>query len=167
MKIFLIGPMGSGKSKIGKLLAEKLNLTLIDTDKDIETKYEKKIVEIFESEGEREFRKKESQFFASLTNLTNTIISTGGGIVESPSNIELLKKEKLVIFLNASVQKQHESTKGSKKRPLLNNTDSRKVLEHLYSKRLDLYQMVATLELNGDNLSNEEIVEEIISFINV
>jgi len=167
MKIFLIGPMGSGKSKIGKLLAEKLNLTLIDTDKDIETKYEKKIVENFESEGEREFRKKESQFFASLTNLTNTIISTGGGIVESPSNIELLKKEKLVIFLNASVQKQHESTKGSKKRPLLNNTDSRKVLEHLYSKRLDLYQMVATLELNGDNLSNEEIVEEIISFINV
>ena len=167
MKIFLIGPMGSGKSKIGKLLAEKLNLTLIDTDKDIETKYEKKIVEIFESEGEREFRKKESQFFASLTNLTNTIISTGGGIVESPSNIELLKKEKLVIFLNASVQKQHESTKGSKKRPLLNNTDSRKVLEHLYSRRLDLYQMVATLELNGDNLSNEEIVEEIISFINV
>ena len=167
MKIFLIGPMGSGKSKIGKLLAERLNLTLIDTDKDIETKYEKKIVEIFESEGEKEFRKKESQFFASITNLTDTIISTGGGIVESRSNIELLKKEKLVIFLNASVQKQHESTKGSKKRPLLNNTDSRKVLEHLYSNRLDLYQMVATLELNGDNLSNEEMVEEIISFINV
>lgn len=167
MKIFLIGPMGSGKSKIGKLLAERLNLTLIDTDKDIETKYEKKIVEIFESEGEKEFRKKESQFFASLTNLTDTIISTGGGIVESRSNIELLKKEKLVIFLNASVQKQHESTKGSKKRPLLNNTDSKKVLEHLYSKRLDLYQMVAKLELNGDNLSNEEMVEEIISFINV
>jgi len=73
----------------------------------------------------------------------------------------------LVIFLNASVKKQHESTKDSKKRPLLNNTDSRKVLEHLYSNRLDLYQMVATLELNGDNLSNEEMVEEIISFINV
>ena len=167
MRIFLIGPMGSGKSKIGKLLAEKLNLTLIDTDKDIETKYKKKIVEIFKTEGEDEFRNKESDFFSSLNNLTNTIISTGGGIVEGSSNLEILKKESLVIFLNASTEKQYQSTKDSSKRPLLNNTDSRKVLEHLYSKRLDLYQMVAKLELNADNLSNEEIVQKIIKFINV
>ncbi|MDA9636640.1 shikimate kinase [SAR86 cluster bacterium] len=167
MRIFLIGPMGSGKSKIGKLLAEKLNLNLIDTDKDIETKYKKKIVEIFETEGEKEFRKKESDFFSSLNNLTNTIISTGGGIVEGSSNLKILKKENLVIFLNASTEKQYQSTKDSSKRPLLNNTDSRKVLERLYSKRLDLYQMVAKLELNADNLSNEEMVEKIINFINV
>jgi shikimate kinase len=159
--------MGSGKSKIGKLLAEKLNLTLIDTDKDIETKYKKKIVEIFKTEGEDEFRKKESDFFSSLNNLTNTIISTGGGIVEGSSNLEILKKESLVIFLNASTEKQYQSTKDSSKRPLLNNTDSRKVLEHLYSKRLDLYQTVAKLELNADNLSNEEMVQKIIKFINV
>ena len=167
MRIFLIGPMGSGKSKIGKLLAEKLNLTLIDTDKDIETKYKKKIVEIFKTEGEDEFRKKESDFFSSLNNLTNSIISTGGGIVEDSSNLEILKNESFVIFLNASTEKQYQSTKDSSKRPLLNNTDSRKVLEHLYSKRLDLYQMVAKLELNADNLSNEEIVQKIIKFINV
>ena len=167
MRIFLIGPMGSGKSKIGKLLADKLNLTLIDTDKDIETKYKKKIVEIFKTEGEKEFRKKESDFFSSLNNLTNTIISTGGGIVEGSSNLEILKKESLVIFLNASTEKQYQSTKDSSKRPLLNNTDSRKVLEHLYSKRLDLYQTVAKLELNADNLSNEEMVQKIIKFINV
>jgi shikimate kinase len=159
--------MGSGKSKIGKLLAEKLNLTLIDTDKDIETKYKKKIVEIFKTEGEDEFRKKESDFFSSLNNLTDTIISTGGGIVEGSSNLEILKKESLVIFLNASTEKQYQSTKDSSKRPLLNNTDSRKVLEHLYSKRLDLYQTVAKLELNADNLSNEEMVQKIIKFINV
>ena len=70
------------------------------------------------------------------------------------------------MFLSASVEKQYLSTKDSNKRPLLNNGDSKKVLESLYAKRFDLYQMVAKLELNGDQLSNDEMVEKIINFIN-
>ena len=166
MRIYLIGPMGSGKSKIGKLLASALNFSLVDIDKDIEKEFKKSIVEIFEVEGEEGFRAKESTFLEDLSSESNTIISTGGGVIEKSINREILKNEKFVVFLSASVEKQYLSTKDSNKRPLLNNGDSKKVLESLYAKRFDLYQMVAKLELNGDQLSNDEMIEKIINFIN-
>ena len=110
MRIYLIGPMGSGKSKIGKLLASALNFSLVDIDKDIEKKFKKSIVEIFEVEGEESFRAKESIFLKELSSESNTIISTGGGVIEKTINREILKNEKLVVFLSASVEKQYLST---------------------------------------------------------
>ena len=167
MKIFLVGPMGSGKSKIGKLLSSKLNLNLFDIDREIEAKFEKTIVDIFAMEGEESFRKKEISFLSEINQIEDAVVSTGGGIIEASVNRDLLKKEKYVVFLNASVESQFQATKDKTKRPLLNNENPRQVLESLYERRLDLYKSVSNLELSPDLLSNEDIVKKIINFLNV
>ena len=167
MKIFLVGPMGSGKSKIGKLLSSKLNFNLIDIDREIETKFKKTIVDIFAMEGEESFRKKEISFLTEINQIDEAVVSTGGGIIEASVNRDLLKKEKYVVFLNASVESQFQATKDKTKRPLLNNDNPRQVLESLYEHRLELYKSVSNLELSPDLLSNEDIVKEIINFLNV
>ena len=167
MKIFLVGPMGSGKSKIGKLLSSQLNLNLIDIDREIEAKFEKTIVDIFASEGEQGFRKKEIDFLTEVNEIEDAVVSTGGGIIEAPANRDILNKEEYVVFLNASVESQFQATKDKTKRPLLNNENPRQVLESLYEHRLELYKSVSNLELSPDLLSNEDIVKEIINFLNV
>ena len=167
MKIFLVGPMGSGKSKIGKLLSSQLNLNLIDIDREIEAKFEKTIVDIFASEGEQGFRKKEIDFLTEVNEIEDAVVSTGGGIIEASVNRDILNKEEYVVFLNASVESQFQATKDKTKRPLLNNENPRQVLESLYEHRLELYKSVSNLELSPDLLSNEDIVKEIINFLNV
>ena len=167
MKIFLVGPMGSGKSKIGKLLSSQLNLNLIDIDREIEAKFEKTIVEIFASEGEQGFRKKEIDFLTEVNEIEDAVVSTGGGIIEASANRDILNKEEYVVFLNSSVESQFQATKDKTKRPLLNNENPRQVLESLYEHRLELYKSVSNLELSPDLLSNEDIVKEIINFLNV
>ena len=167
MKIFLVGPMGSGKSKIGKLLSSQLNLNLIDIDREIEAKFEKTIVDIFASEGEQGFRKKEIDFLTEVNEIEDAVVSTGGGIIEASANRDILNKEEYVVFLNASIESQFQATKDKTKRPLLNNENPRQVLESLYEKRLELYKLVSNLELSPDLLSNEDIVKEIINFLNV
>ncbi len=167
MKIFLVGPMGSGKSKIGKLLSSQLNLNLIDIDREIEAKFEKTIVDIFATEGEQSFRKKEIDFLTEVNEIEDAVVSTGGGIIEASANRDILKKENYVVFLNASVESQFQATKDKTKRPLLNNENPRQVLESLYEHRLELYKSVSNLELSPDLLSNEDIIKEIINFLNV
>ena len=167
MKIFLVGPMGSGKSKIGKLLSSQLNLNLIDIDREIEAKFEKTIVDIFATEGEQSFRKKEIDFLTEVNEIEDAVVSTGGGIIEASANRDILNKEEYVVFLNASVESQFQATKDKTKRPLLNNENPRQVLESLYEHRLELYKSVSNLELSPDLLSNEDIVKEIINFLNV
>ena len=167
MKIFLVGPMGSGKSKIGKLLSSQLNLNLIDIDREIEAKFEKTIVDIFASEGEQGFRKKEIDFLTEVNEIEDAVVSTGGGIIEASANRDILNKEEYVVFLNASVESQFQATKDKTKRPLLNNENPIQVLESLYEHRLELYKSVSNLELSPDLLSNEDIVKEIINFLNV
>ena len=167
MKIFLVGPMGSGKSKIGKLLSSRLNFNLIDIDRGIEAKFKKTIVDIFAMEGEESFRKKEISFLTEINQIDEAVVSTGGGIIEASVNRDLLKKEKYVVFLNASVESQFQATKDKTKRPLLNHDNPRQVLESLYERRLELYKSVSNLELSPDLLSNEDIVKKIINFLNV
>ena len=167
MKIFLVGPMGSGKSKIGKLLSSQLNLNLIDIDREIEAKFEKTIVDIFATEGEQSFRKKEIDFLTEVNEIEDAVVSTGGGIIEASANRDILNKEEYVVFLNASVESQFQATKDKTKRPLLNNENPRQVLESLYEHRLELYKSVSNLELSPDLLSNEDIIKEIINFLNV
>ncbi len=122
MNIFLVGPMGSGKSSLGKKLAKSLDKKFIDTDKEIEKKENKTINEIFENEGEKYFREKEKEFLINIPNNLNMIIATGGGIVTDQENREKLKENR-VIFLNASVERQSKRTSRSDKRPLLKNVD--------------------------------------------
>ena len=105
MNIFLVGPMGSGKSSLGKKLAKSLGKKFIDSDKEIEKNERKTISEIFEKSGESYFREKEREFLINIPNSLNMVIATGGGIVIDKENREKLKENK-VIFLNASVERQ-------------------------------------------------------------
>ena len=103
MNIFLVGPMGSGKSSLGKKLSKSLDKKFIDTDKEIEKKEKKTINEIFENNGEKYFREKEKEFLINIPNNLNIIIATGGGIITNQENRKKLKENK-VIFLNASIE---------------------------------------------------------------
>ena len=167
MKIFLIGPMGSGKSTIGKVLSERLEYDFYDTDKLVEKVVGKKIKEIFEQNGEQYFRLKESEELDKTRKLKNAVIATGGGIIENEKNRLFLKEEKKVIFLDSSIERQYDRTKKSQKRPLLNNGDSMKILKNLYQKRLSFYQEVSKLKISMDNLTEGKIFEKILDFLDL
>ena len=165
MNIFLVGPMGSGKSSLGKKLAKSLDKKFIDTDKEIEKKENKTINEIFENEGEKYFREKEKEFLINIPNALNMIIATGGGIVTYQENREKLKENK-VIFLNASVERQSKRTSRSDKRPLLKNVDRLKKLRELYDQRIELYREVSNIEINVDKFNSKDILMKIIEELN-
>ena len=165
MNIFLVGPMGSGKSSLGKKLAKSLDKKFIDTDKEIEKKESKTISEIFENSGERYFREKEKEILINIPNSLNIVIATGGGIVIDQENREKLKENK-VIFLNASLERQLKRTSKSDKRPLLKNVDRLKKLKELYDQRLQLYKEVSNFEINVDKYKSKDILLKIIEELN-
>ena len=165
MNIFLVGPMGSGKSSLGKKLAKSLDKKFIDTDKEIEKNERKTISEIFENSGESYFREKEREFLINIPNSLNMVIATGGGIVIDQENREKLKENK-VIFLNASVERQRKRTSRSDKRPLLKNVDKLKKLRELYDQRLVLYKEVSDFEINVDKYKGKDILFKIIEELN-
>lgn len=165
MNIFLVGPMGSGKSSLGKKLAKSLDKKFIDTDKEIEKNERKTISEIFENSGESYFREKEREFLINIPNSLNMVIATGGGIVIDQENREKLKENK-VIFLNASVERQRKRTSRSDKRPLLKNVDKLKKLRELYDQRLELYKEVSDFEINVDKYKGKDILFKIIEELN-
>ena len=165
MNIFLVGPMGSGKSSLGKKLAKSLDKKFIDTDKEIEKKENKTINEIFENNGEKYFREKEKEFLINIPNNLNMIIATGGGIVTNRENREKLKENK-VIFLNASIERQSKRTSKSDKRPLLKNVNRLKKLRELYDQRLELYREVSNIEIYVDKFTSKDILIKIIEELN-
>ena len=162
MRIILIGPMGSGKSSIGKILAKKIDFKFIDTDKLIEIQEGIKIKEIFNLKGESYFRDLEVKILKETLTARSAVIATGGGIVQREKSRLLLENEKNVFFLNSSVKRQFERTKDSDKRPLLNKGDNFKTLKELYEKRLSHYENVSRYKIEMDDKTNEEIVEQIL-----
>ena len=165
MKVFLVGPMGTGKSTTGRNLSEKLDYDFCDTDKLIEKAERKKIKDIFEQYGEDYFRQKESKALDETKTLQNVVIATGGGIVEREENRLFLGHEDKVIFLDSSPERQYERTKDSKKRPLLNDGDGLKILKKLYEKRINFYEAVSKKKISIDNLSTDEVLKKIIDFL--
>ena len=166
MKVFLVGPMGTGKSTTGRNLSEKLDYDFYDTDKLIEKAEGRKIKDIFEQDGEDYFRQKESEALSETKTLRNVVIATGGGIVEKEENRLFLKNEDKVIFLDSTPERQYERTKDSKKRPLLNDGDSLEILNKLYEKRFNFYEAVSNIKISMDNLNTEEILKKITKFLN-
>ena len=166
MKVFLVGPMGTGKSTTGRNLSEKLDFDFYDTDKLIEKVEGRKIKDIFEQDGEDYFRQKESEALSATKTLKSVVIATGGGIVEKEENRLFLENEDKVIFLDSTPERQYERTKDSKKRPLLNDGDSLEILKELYEKRFNFYEAVSKTKISMDNLNTEEILKKIIKFLN-
>lgn len=159
--IYLIGPMGAGKTTVGKLLAKQLSREFIDCDWYIAEQTGADIPWIFEKEGEVGFRERESKALSELTQLPRIVMATGGGAVGSQFNRDLLKKG-LVIYLNASVDIQLVRTKKDKNRPLLQNDNPRLVLERLYEIRHPLYEEVADIIVPTGRLYPRQMVNAII-----
>lgn len=163
--IILIGPMGAGKSTIGRLLSHQLNLPFIDLDRDIEARAGASIPWIFDIEGEDGFRERETQALVSALDDQPSVIATGGGCILRESNRNLLRAGGVVALLVASVQQQLTRTAKDKGRPLLEADDVEKVLLKLAAERNPLYQETAdfTVDTNGKppKLCAFEIIEQL------
>jgi shikimate kinase len=159
--IALIGLMGSGKSTVGKLLAQNLNLSFVDSDEEIEKKQNLKITEIFSLKGEDFFRQLETQTLKELCQQTNLLISTGGGAVQKKENLDTLKKFCTIIYLKASPEIIFERIKNDSSRPLLQNENPLQTLKLLLEKREDNYKK-ADIIIDTNNKTIDEILKEII-----
>jgi len=159
--VFLIGPMGSGKTAVGKQLARMLDLTFYDSDVEIERRTGVDIPYIFEKEGETGFRERERDVIDSLTQLHDVVVATGGGAVLMPENRERLAGRGTVVFLDTTVDQQLERTRRSRHRPLLASGDRRATLEELARVRGPLYRSIAAITIRTDGRAPTAVAGEI------
>jgi shikimate kinase len=145
--VYLIGPMGSGKTAVGRRLATLLGKPFYDSDAEIEKRTGVDIRFIFEKEGETRFRQREREVVAELTALDGVVVATGGGVILDPSNRERLAKTGTVVYLETNLDTLVRRTKAAKTRPLLMNDDPRNVLERLMVVRRPLYEGTADLRI--------------------
>ena len=148
--IFLIGPMGSGKTAVGRHLARLLRFSFLDSDADIESKTGVDISFIFEKEGEAGFRIRERESIERLTQLQSIVLATGGGAVIEADNRRVLAERGVVVYLRTSVDQQLDRTKHARHRPLLNGTDPEQKLKELMLSRAALYSEMANLTVSTD-----------------
>ena len=160
-KVFLVGPMGAGKTTIGRHLAKKLKLKFVDLDAEIERSCGADIAWIFDVEGEDGFRKRESFLLDELTNQPDVVLATGGGAVLNPENRRMLSSRGVVIYLKASVDQLYQRTRHDKKRPLLQVDDVRQTIEDLLKKRDPLYSEVADVVFLTGNQSPPSVAESL------
>ena len=160
--LFLTGPMGAGKSTIGRQLSKKLKMPFHDSDHEIEDRTGVDIPLIFELEGEAGFRKRESAVIDELTQLPNIVLSTGGGAILDPLNRQHLTSRGTVIYLHTSVDQQLRRTGRDRNRPLLQTGNPRAKLEELMSVREPLYREIADIVINTDGMHVMDVVREII-----
>jgi shikimate kinase len=146
--IYLIGPMGSGKTAVGRRLATLLGKAFHDSDAEIERRTGVDIRYIFEKEGEKRFREREREVIADLTALDGVIVATGGGAVLDPANRERLASTGTVVYLQANVDTQLHRTRPSHNRPLLMTGDPRAVLEQLIAVRRPFYEEIAHIRID-------------------
>lgn len=159
--IFLIGPMGSGKTAVGRHLARLFHFTFYDSDTDIEAKTGVDISFIFEKEGEAGFRVRERESIERLTQLEGIVLATGGGAVIEPQNRRVLAERGVVVYLETSIEQQLERTRHARHRPLLNDTDPEEKLKELMLRRAALYAEIANLTVSTDGRRVQVVAEEI------
>tara|TARA_Y100000992_G_scaffold262998_1_gene199090 strand:- start:1103 stop:1606 length:504 start_codon:yes stop_codon:yes gene_type:complete len=165
MNIFIVGPMGSGKSTVGKIISDELFLNFFDTDDEIESRTGASIDWIFDLEGEEGFRKRESSILEEMVKQNSIVLSTGGGIILSDSNREMLSSRGTVFYLSTPISVQIERTSKDKDRPLLKNGDPEEILTRLQKERKDLYESVSDHIIETENKSSQEVASEIINFV--
>ncbi|MGH8441400.1 MAG: shikimate kinase AroK [Nevskiaceae bacterium] len=159
--IFLVGPMGAGKTTIGRRLAELRGMTFVDSDHEIEERTGVDISLIFEKEGEAGFRKRERQVIAELTGGHNVVLATGGGAVIDADNRQHLAGRGFVVYLRASIDHQLRRTGRTDSRPLLQSGDPRETLERLFAVRDPLYREVADLVVDADGANARTLAQDI------
>lgn len=159
--IFLIGPMGAGKTTIGRLLAKAMGRKFYDSDREIERRTGVKIPLIFEYEGEEGFRRREHEVLADLVKLSEIVLATGGGVVLREDNRELLRQHGFVVYLKCAVEKQWERIARDDQRPLLKTENPKKRLEELMAMRAPLYESIADLDVDTGLCSSRQAARKI------
>lgn len=161
--IILVGPMGVGKSTIGRQLARRTKRRFVDSDKVIEQRTGVDIPTIFDIEGEEGFRKRERAVLAELSAEAGQVLATGGGAVESPDNRQTLTAGGFIIYLTADPLELVRRLKNDQKRPKLKQGNPREVILSLFEKRDPLYREVADLIVNTGNRTVRAVTEEVFS----
>ena len=165
-RVVLVGPMGAGKSTIGRLLARELGYRFLDSDRIIEERCGANIPWIFDVEGEDGFRQRETSMLEELSNEVGTVLATGGGAVMRAENHGLLKKNAVVVYLKTSIDQQVERTRKDRNRPLLQNDDPEGVLRRLFAIRDPLYTELADIVMFTDRKSPRLVVRQLVNRIN-
>lgn len=154
--LILIGPMGAGKSCIGRRLAEQFALPFIDADREIEQRTGASVATIFECEGEPGFRARERAVLAGMLDARGVVLATGGGAVLDSDNRRLLRETGFVVHLHVSVEQQLERLARDHTRPLLARADRDQVLHDMAASREPLYAEVADLRFDTDHLTTAD-----------
>lgn len=164
-RIFLVGPMGAGKSTIGRVLARRLDLEFVDSDRVIESRCGVRIPMIFELEGEEGFRTREAQAIDALTQLPRIVLATGGGAVLRAESRAHLRDRGFVVYLHASPSVLWNRTRGDRNRPLLQTSDPRARIEVLYEQRDPLYRETAHAIVETGKPSPTTVAEQIAALV--
>jgi shikimate kinase len=159
--IFLVGPMGAGKSTIGRQLAESLSYSFRDSDHEIQRRTGVDISTIFEFEGEEGFRERERQVIEELIQEDGIVLATGGGAVLRPDNRQGLAARGVVIYLYCSPEQQYARTSRDRNRPLLQNEDPKTRLRELMEERDPLYRQIADMVVSTEKRGTASVVKEI------
>ncbi len=162
--IYLVGFMGSGKTAVGEILAEKLSREFIEMDEIIEQKEGKKIADIFAEEGEQHFRDLETTLLKELSEKNNLIVSCGGGLVCNSENLKILKNTGITISLFASAPEIHRRTKNQTHRPILNVENPLKKINDLLVKRAPYYDQ-ADYKIDTENITPEKVAVKIVEVL--
>lgn len=162
--IVLIGFMGCGKSAVGRRLAARLKYKHVDTDNEIEKVTGKTVAQIFAKYGPIRFRSEETLLLKKIAGKRNLVISTGGGMVMNPENVQLLKKDGILIHLHADEDVIYKRVKGKRNRPLLNRGNLKQRIHELMAERRAAYQ-VADLTIDTGKHSIDEVVDLIIGYL--
>ncbi|KUJ72416.1 shikimate kinase AroK [Thiomicrospira sp. WB1] len=160
--IFLVGPMGAGKSTVGRILADKLHYRFLDSDHEIEAKTGVSIPMIFDIEGEAGFRKRECRLIDQLTQKPGIVLATGGGAVLKPQNRKHLRSRGFVVYLRSSLEALLARTRHDRNRPLLQTDDPEAVLKNVMTERDPLYREVADLVIQTEQASVHKVVRQIM-----
>ncbi|MDO6686801.1 MULTISPECIES: shikimate kinase AroK [unclassified Agarivorans] len=163
--IFLVGPMGAGKSTIGRHLAQQLHLQFYDTDQEIERRTGADIAWVFDVEGEAGFRVREEGVIDDLSQEQGIVLATGGGSVISKENRNHLSARGIVVYLETTIDKQFARTQRDKRRPLLQTDEPREVLENLAGERNPMYTDVADYTVKTDDQSAKAVANQIIELL--
>ncbi len=158
--------MGTGKSTIGKKLAQKKSQMFYDSDYEIENRTGASIRLIFEIEGEEGFRKREGKLLDELTSMSNVVLATGGGAILNEENRIRFSERGFVIYLKSDINQLLKRTSKDTKRPLLQNDNPEAVLKKLLEERGPLYEEVADMVIDTAALSVNDIIERMMSAVN-
>ena len=160
--LVLVGFMGSGKSSVGRILSSLTGFALVDTDALVAREAGQSIPGIFKEQGEEHFRALETKVLKGLVGRIGLIVATGGGIITSGQNRELLPQIGPVVWLDANPEHLYQRVKHSN-RPLLQTADPRRTLEELYAERESLYAGTAAIRIDSSALTHRQTAEAVLA----